>query len=214
MSFSPSYINTGILTVVRGRYVEEEDPLYRLDEDVADKIANELGIASSDLKYVTRANIGLPVEPTQAMKAYVKSDDHEIIGNLPTVSVDQEGIYVIPITLSDDIWQIVQGKDINSYKFYALNDSQLGEGQMRPAIVNGLISTWELFSLTGEKMDIFSVKTFLMVGFLQAAQPFSLYIAKLLLYLLLAGCNSGYGFTFIIAVSAVFAAFMLMKRKH
>ncbi len=78
VSFSPSYINTGILTVVRG-YVEEEDPLYRLNPEIVERIAGDLGIKSSDLKYLTRANIGLPVKPTDAMKAFVKSDDHEII---------------------------------------------------------------------------------------------------------------------------------------
>lgn len=125
------------------------------------------------------------------MKRFVASDDHEIIINLPTVSVDEEGIYIVPVTLSGDMWETVQGKSIADYKFYALNDSDLGKDQMRPAIINGLLGTWELFTMTGEKMDSFGVREFLMVGFLEASKPFSLYLARLIIMLLLGGCNSG-----------------------
>ena len=186
------HTNTGILSIVRGRYVEEEDPLLRLDDDVAQSIADELGIASSDLKYLTRANFGLPVEATEAMKIYVKSDDHEIIADLPTISVDEEGIYVVPMTLSYDVWEMLKDQDISEYKFYALNDSDLGSGQMRTAFINGLLGTWEIFSMTGEKLEKFGVREFLMVGFLEAGKPFSLYLGKLLLALLMGGCTSGF----------------------
>ena len=142
LSLSPEYVNAAIVTVIRGNYITEDDPLYRLTPDAAQKIADELGILSSDLKYLTRANIGLPVEPTEAMKAYVKSDDHEIVANLPTVSVDVAGTYIIPVTLSGDIWESLRDKDISSYKFYALNDSDLGDEQMRISFINGLVSTW------------------------------------------------------------------------
>ena len=73
-TFSLSYVNTGIVSVVRDRYVEEEDPLYRLTLEVAQLIADQLGIDISGLKYLARANIGAPVDPTERIKEYVKSD--------------------------------------------------------------------------------------------------------------------------------------------
>ncbi|MBQ7216306.1 MAG: leucine-rich repeat domain-containing protein [Synergistaceae bacterium] len=213
VSLSPEYINTGIVTVIRGEYITEEDPLYRLTPEAAQHIADQLGIASSDLKYLTRANIGRPVEPTDAMKKYVASDDHEIIINLPTVSVDEEGIYIIPITLSADVWEMLQSQDIKNYKFYALNDSELGKDQMRPVFINGLLNTWELFTLTGEKLDSFGVREFLMVGLLQAGKPFSLYLAKLIIMLLLGGCTTGIGLSFTGAVILSIIAAKLIRRK-
>ena len=212
VSLSPEYINAGIVTVIRGEYMTEDEPLYRLTPEAAQNIADELGIASTDLKYLTRANIGLPVEPTEAMKEYVKSDDHEIIINLPTISVDEQGTYVIPITLSDDEFELLRGKSVSDFKTYALNDSDLGDDQMRQAFIIGLINTWEVYTLTGTKMDTFGVKEFLLVGMLNAGKPFSLYVAKMLLMLLAGGCSSG-----IIpsAVAVIIAGtFIIKHRRH
>ena len=211
LSFRPEYVNTGIITVVRGRYVEEDDPLYRLGPDAAQRIADTLGIHLEDLKYLTRANIGLPVEPTDAMRTFVKSDDHEIIINLPTVSVDERGRYVVPITLTDEEFELVRSTDVSGVKVYALNDSDLGDGQMRASFISGLVSTWEIFSLTGEKMDSFGVKEFLLVGLLEAGKPFSFYLAKLIITLLLAGCNSGLGIGAGISAAVLALVFILRR---
>ena len=48
-----------------------------------------------------------------------------------------------------------------------------------------------LFELNGGKMDSLGVKEFLIAGLLQAGKPFSLYLAKLIIMLLLGGCSSG-----------------------
>ena len=206
------HTNAGVLAVVRGKYVEEEDPLNRLDAEIAQRIADELGVASSDLKFLTRANIGKPIEPTDAMKKYVASDDHEIIINLPTVSVDEAGIYIVPVTLSGDMWEMVQGQSIADYKFYALNDSDLGKNQMRPVFINGFAGTWEVFTLSGEKMDSFGMREFLMVGFLEASKPFSLYLARLIIMLLLGGCNSGIAPRAVMSVLSWLIVFTLLKK--
>ena len=192
VSFRPDYVNTGILAVVRGRYVEEEDPLYRLDRQTAQRIATSLGIDITELKYLTRANIGAPVPPTPAMQRYVKSDDHEIIASLPTVSVDEEGRYLIPVKLSESEWKELQSKDITRYKFYALNDPALGDEQFR-ASVTGLLNLAEVYTLTGHKMDTFSFREFFLAALLNAGQPFSLYIGKMLFSLLTGGvgCSTG-----------------------
>lgn len=74
------------------------------------------------------------------MHAYVKSDNHEIIANLPTVSVDESGVYIIPINLPDDVWENIQNANVKYYKFYALNDTDLGDDQMKSGFINGLLS--------------------------------------------------------------------------
>ena len=211
LSFRPEYVNTGIVTLVRGRYVEEEDPLYRLGPDAAQRIADDLGIHLEDLKYLTRANIGLPVEPTEDMKAYVKSDDHEIIINLPTISVDEEGKYIIPITLTDEEFELVKDMNVEDIKTYGLNDSELGDNQLRIAGINGLFALVDFRLLSGEKMTKFTVKDFVIIGILDAGKPLSLYFAKILLALLLGGCSSGLD---LFAGGAVIIVLVLTKNVH
>ena len=154
------------------------------------------------------------------MREYVSNDGHEIIGNLPTVSVDQEGWYAFPVTLPDDVWNEVRSKDVSSFKFYALNDDGIKVEEMNlkplsgdavsPAFIMGLVNTWEIFSLTGEKLDNFGVKTFLMVGLLSAGKPFSFYLAKMILMLLMGGCSTGVNTA---VISGVVIALIVLKLK-
>ena len=121
------------------------------------------------------------------MTDYVKSDGHEITGKLSTISADVRGYYVFKVTLTDELYELVKDKNVSDFKFYALNDED--SPQVSSSILNGLLGTWEVFSMTGEKMDSFGVREFLMVGMLEAGKPFSLYIAKILLMLLAGGCS-------------------------
>ena len=171
VSFRPEYVNTGILTVVRGTYVEEDNPLERLDDDIAKLIAEDLGISPDKLQYVSRAYLSDPREPTPAMLDYVKSNDREIVLNLPTVSIDAgyEGVY-FNYRLPDDVWEEVQGKDFSEYMIYALNDSEISASGQRvrsSSILGGFVSLWEL---NGGKMDSFTVQDFLIAGLLQASK--------------------------------------------
>lgn len=47
-SMSPEYINSGIITAVRGELITEEEPLYRLTPGAAQRIAEQLGISPND----------------------------------------------------------------------------------------------------------------------------------------------------------------------
>ena len=177
---------------MRGRYIEEEDPLNRLDPDAAQKIADDLGIDVHELKYLSRAYIGPSREATDAMKAYVRSDDHQIIADLFTLSADEEGHYYFTYTLPDEVWETVKGQKISDYKFYNLNDTEEridSSGNVNSAsIIFGFLNAYEI---SGGKLDFFSVQTFILAAFLQASTPFSVYLGKLLLMLLLGGCDTG-----------------------
>ena len=215
VTFFPENVNTGIVSARRGKLIREEDIVSRLSPDFAKGIAEELGISVEELRVLLQRNIGLPVPPTQAMIDYIAADNHEIIGNLPTVSVDESGYYAVPVRLDYEVWEQVKSKDISDYKFYALNDSDLGEKQLQPAFINGLVSTWELFTLNGEKLDHFGVREFLMVGLLEAGKPFSLYLAKMILMLLMGGCDLDVhaGIIGVILCALVLPVFVVKRKK-
>ena len=204
--------NTGIITVLRGRYVAESDPLSRINPSLAQFIADDFGIQVSELKYLTQEGLGAPREPTQAMKQYAASNDYEIILNMPTVSVDEgyKAVY-FTYTLPDEVWQQVRGKSFTDFTVYAFNDSDsVGAGQVRSSFLNGVVSLWEL---SGGRMDHFGVREFVLAGLLQASRPFSFYLAKMLIMLLLGGCSSGINPLF---VNAVILGLIVLKfpRKH
>ena len=209
----PSNINTGILSVIRGEYIAEDDPNDRLDATFAQNIADELGIDITELKYLSQIYIGKPVPPTEAMKEYVKNDNHEIIANLPTLSADKDGYYVVRVTLDDDVFESVKDKDTKDYKPYGLNDDELGDKQFQPAFILGLINTWELLTLQGKKMNKFGAKEFLMVGFLNSGKPFSFYLGKILLSLLLGGMGCDTNFAPYMIVAVTFVTIALYRRK-
>ena len=130
--------------------------------------------------------------------------------NMPTVSVDEgyKAVYFV-YTLPDDVWEEVKGKPVSDYTVYAFNDSDdisgAGVGEVKSAfILNGVVSLWEL---SGGKMEKFGVKEFVIAGLLQAGKPFSFYLAKMLIMLLLGGCNSG----MTISVAAVILVLIAMK---
>ena len=178
-----------------------------LSDDLLDKIASVVSTDKSQIHYLTQDNISAPQEPTQAMKDYAQSDSAELIGKLNTITVDSEGWYVFKITLTDELYSLLQGKNVSDFKFYGLNDSDAT--QPNASFIMGLLNTWEVLTLSGEKMETFGAKEFLMVGFLNAGKPFSVYLAKIIIALLSGGCEVGSG----IAGLCVLGLVLLRLRK-
>lgn len=85
--------NTGILTVIRGEYVKESEPLNRLDPDLAKFIADQLGIPVEQLNFINKDSLYEPEEATPAMRQYVNDDRHEIISGINSVWTKTAGMY-------------------------------------------------------------------------------------------------------------------------
>ncbi len=177
-------------------------------------IAEELSIDAGQIKFITEENILPAQEPTREMTETAKRDNYDLIGKLNTIYVEDEGYYVFRILLSDDLFCQIDGADINTVAMYAF-PADTGNASVNASLfmVNGLVGTWELLTLSGRKFDKFGFREFLMVGFLNAGQPFTLFLAKTILSLLTGGlgggCNVGLGLA---GVSAV--VFILMRKNR
>ena len=157
-------------------------------------------ITSADIKTFTSRDIVVePEEPTAEMVETVQNDGYEIAAKLNTIQVAETGFYVFKVTLSDQSFTELKGAKTDELKVYAMSDSEI---EIAPAFITGLLNTFELLSMTGEKMDTIGVKEFLLIGLLESSKPLSLYLAKLLIMLLLGGCDSGLGIYALLAVSA------------
>ncbi len=184
-----------------------------LTADSLDQIAQILSL-DGELHTIDTANVSSPEEPTQAMRDYAANDNTNLIGKLGVLTVPSEGWYIFKVTLGDELWELVQSQDVSGYKFYGLNDSEASDAQVKSAfILNGLLNTWELLTMSGRKMDKFGVREFFMVGFFNSSQPLSLFIAKTVLALLtggLSGCNAGIAG----ALGAVVLVWFIRKRRR
>ena len=178
-----------------------------LSQDTLEKVARAVSTDVSQIHTLTSSNIADPQEPTQAMRDYAQSENVSFTGKLNTLSVDERGYYVFKITLTNELFEQVKGQKVSDFKFYGLHDS---EAQVSASFINGLLGTWEVLTMNGDAFDSFGVKEFLMVGFLDAGTPFSVYLTKIILALLAGGCSSGIfagGF-------AVLALTVLLFKKH
>ena len=162
--------------------------MQTLAPDTLQNIVNNVeGISSvSEINYLADDNISSPADPTDEMTQTVQEDQHEIIGALSSVKVDTSGWYVTKLTLSDELFETVKGMSVNNLKVYSLADS---ESQPQAALISGILNTWELLSLSGEKIDTIGTRELLMVGLLEAGQSFSMFLAKLIIALLAGGCT-------------------------
>ena len=179
--------------------VEDQETL----RDVIAKTLNDTwstDISPEEILFITEENIlGEAVEPTQTLKDEAKSDNNELVGKLSTLSVDESGYYAFKVILSDDLYESVKDTRVENLNIYYIQYDEgeyvpiamaASDGKIKVSFITGLLNTFELLTMSGEKMQ-FGMKKFLMVGFLNAGKPMSLYIAKLILALLLGGCNTG-----------------------
>ena len=152
------------------------EPAPALSADTLEKIASLVSIDVPELHFITHDNISSPQEPTQAMKDYIKDDGYEAIYKLNTLTVSEAGYYVFKVTLPDGWYEQLKYVSINDLKFCALFDNGNTE-QANSSFILGLINTWEFLTLNGEKLDV-AAKEFLMVGLLDAATPFGVYLTS------------------------------------
>ncbi|MBR1671832.1 MAG: hypothetical protein IJ702_02795 [Fretibacterium sp.] len=197
----------GSVTFYDGLIPAEILPLDYLSDDVREALAERFEIASNDIRLLTSAHLSAPQEPTQKMRDIVKNDGFEMTHKYNTVSVDQDGYYAFIVVVSDDL----VGKNVNDYKLYLMGRDTYAEASAVKlafaGLMNGLGTVID-FNVFGLKVDTLK-KQMLVVGLFQASQPFSVYLAKILL-MLATGCDAGVGLG--VLGFAVVGGVLLMRR--
>lgn len=182
------------------------------DDALMAKIADTANVSVDKLHVLGEENIGDPRDPTQKMLDEMAARDSNPVGKMNTLIVSRDGYYVFKVTLSDDLYeQHIQGVKADELKAYVLYDNgEAGNSEVSASFVTGLLNTWELLTLNGDKLE-FGAKEFLMVGLLNAGTPFSVYLTKLLIALLMGGCDVGFGLAGLAAVCG--AVILIMRRR-
>ena len=184
-------------TVVPITEEEQEDLSTAIAEALNEAYKDQLDIPiePEEIKYITEENITDAPEPTQDMINTAKEKNQEIVGKISTIQVEESGYYAMKVVLSDDLFEKIKDatlEEVAIYGFSADIDPDTGETSVSASMLYGLVNTWELLTLSGKKFDRFTFKEFLMVGFLNSSEPFTLYLARTLLGFMLGmpgGCN-------------------------
>lgn len=206
----------GVLTT-SGLDIGNVQPVpQELRTDLISKIRETLsGDISPDatINFIEPQNIGEPVEPSDSLKNKVQSESANLIGKFNTLSVDIDGVYVWKVTLTPELEKEFVSQAVSNFRIYSADVTPadfIAISSVKPSFLFGLLNTFEFLSMSGEKMSL-GAKEFLMVGFLNASKPLSLYLARIILSLLLGGCNTGFG---VVGIGVLgFLAFKIFKRK-
>ena len=177
--------------------VESVPEEYRT-EDLLQKLADNVSTDRSNIRWLPADAIGTsePPEPTQSMKDKVAKDRYQFAAKLNTIKVSEDGYYVFQVTVSDDL----VGMKVSDLKLYYAEDSDFTTSSVNRVklafgpmpIINGVTGGFEISNFFGVKLDTLP-KQFLATMFLSASKSITVYIVKILIALLLGGCNVGFG---------------------
>ncbi len=98
-----------------------------LSPEVVQNIARTLSIDASQIHFVSEDNIAPAEDPSQSMTDYVRADNHEITGKLGVINVDTQGVYVVKVTLTDELYAVLKDQNVADFKIYALSDEDPSE---------------------------------------------------------------------------------------
>lgn len=169
------------------------EPAGELSEDIIQNIANTLSIDVDKIIVSTRDNVSFdkPQEPTEGMRKVVADEGYSFSYKFDTVTVSEDGYYVFKVTIPDELLSV----DVKDLAITALGQADYpanGDTKVRVAflpVLNGLgaLLDGKGFGLNETGQHILALLT------LQAGEPFSVYLLKIILTILLGGCNAGVG---------------------
>ena len=173
----------------------------------ADMTADE----ARSIRSVSEENIYSPVEPSQATIDEIKEEDNfELAYKLNSIQVDERGYYAFNINIPSELLHY----NASDVKVYVINQNAVAGSSFKPSVIPGALSVFELDAL-GLKLDSLGEKI-LAVGLLNAGTPFSVYLGKLILMLLMGGCQvsfSGMGMIALAGAVLILGGARLLKRR-
>ena len=188
-----------------------------LSDEIIQRLADSVSVDVSEIMMLTSADFD-PKEapdPTQAMRDTAKSESYELTAKLNTIKVERDGWYVFQVTVSDDL----VGTPVDDLRLYVADEGDFAAGSFRSAfgllpLINGISGGFEVNNLLGIKLDTVP-KQFLALMFLSAGKSLTVYIGKILLMLLAAGCAgvSGAGVIGAVVMAGMFVVKHFRKRR-
>ena len=195
--------NTNLLPTAKIELLSPED----LSPETLSNIASELSISEDTLKFLTPENLSPSLEPTRAITDAIKQDGYEPVYKLNTITVNDSGYYVFAVNIPDEL----ADSPAEDVKLYLADRTILtGSSAKSSSLAYGLLNALELDSM-GVKFRTLPQKI-LAVAFLQAGQPFSVYLARIITAILSGGSScmlTGASTAISLSLCAVF----LMLRK-
>lgn len=166
---------------------------------------------ASRVRSISEENIHAPVEPSQStIDAIREEDNFELAYKLNSIQVDEEGYYAFSINIPSELLNT----NASDVKVYVINQNAVAGSSVKSSIITGVLNVIELDAF-GLKLDSLGEKI-LAVGLLNAGTPLSVYLGKLILMLLMGGCQvsfSGMGMIALAGSVLILGGARLLKRR-
>lgn len=148
----------------------------------------------SQILLLSHDDLSDPKEPTQAMRDQVKAAEYEFAAKLDTVTISESGYYAFKIELPPEL----VGIDVKDLQFYLARQSEFPEKASAASaakdprlVTSGLIQAAFAFLGDGNLLPIDkTTSTVFAILSLNAGEPLSLYLVKMLL-MLVGACDAG-----------------------
>ena len=167
--------------------------------------------AASKVRSISEENIRAPIEPSQStIDAIREEDNFELAYKLNSIQVDEEGYYAFSINIPSELLNT----NASDVKVYVINQNAVAGSSVKSSIIPGVLNVIELDAF-GLKLDSLGEKI-LAVGMLNAGTPLSVYLGKLILMLLMGGCQvsfSGMGMIALAGSVLILGGARLLKRR-
>ena len=171
-----------------------------LSDDVADRVRS-----------ITEDNIRAPIEPTQRTIDEIKAEDNfELAYKLNSIVVDETDYYAFNINIPSELLNA----NASDVRVYVIDQNAAAASSFRSSIITGVLNVIELDAL-GLELDSLG-EQILAIGLLNAGTPFSVYLGKLILMLLMGGCQvsfSGMGMIALTGAVLILGGARLLKRR-
>ena len=171
-----------------------------LSDDVADRVRS-----------ITEDNIRAPIEPTQRTIDEIKAEDNfELAYKLNSIVVDETNYYAFNINIPSELLNA----NASDVRVYVIDQNAAAASSFRSSIITGVLNVIELDAF-GLELDSLG-EQILAIGLLNAGTPFSVYLGKLILMLLMGGCQvsfSGMGMIALTGAVLILGGARLLKRR-
>ena len=212
-STSGTYFASVVIPDARSLPILPVAPIEVISDELRNNVAQSLSAdIAAELRPTTQANLKAPSEPSEEIIQLIKdSDNYELAYRFTDILVEEDGAYAVEISLPAEL----VGMSTNDLKLYLIDPEQTSSSMKPALLIDAIAQAYEL-DMFGLNMDTWGEKA-LAVLLLQGGKSLLLTAARIILMLLMGGCQvslSGMGVIALTGVALILGSAKFFSRSR